>query len=77
MIYLPLLLVNELNFRVKDLMVSRYSTHFEYAGFFSEVNSHCVIYTFEENQQRHRSAAPDCVLRGNLFKDVQVLGASA
>lgn len=33
MIYLPLLLVNELNFRVKDLMVSRYSTHFEYAGF--------------------------------------------
>lgn len=41
------------------------------------MNSHCVIYTFEENQQQHRSAAPHCVLRGNLFKDVQVLGASA
>lgn len=30
MFYLPLLLVNELNFRVRDLMVGKYSTHFEY-----------------------------------------------
>lgn len=29
MIYLPLLLVNELNFRARDLMVGPYSTHCE------------------------------------------------
>lgn len=45
--------------------------------FLSEVSSCCITYTFEGDQQQHSWAALDRVLRGNLFKDLQVLGASA
>lgn len=45
--------------------------------FFSEVSSCCVAYTFEGDQRQHSWAALDRVLRGNLFTDLQVLGAPA
>lgn len=41
----------------------------------AKVSSCCVA--SKGDQQQHGSAAPDRVLRGDLFKDVQVLGASA
>lgn len=73
MIYLPLLLLNELNFRVRDLMVGPVSTHFESSLL---VAKECCV-TFKGDQQQHGPAAPDGVLRGNLFKDIPVLGAPA
>ncbi len=33
--------------------------------------------TLTGDQQQHGSASSDCVLRGDLFKTVQVLGASS
>lgn len=43
----------------------------------NEVTSHLSIHALTGDQQRHGSAPPDCVLRGDLSTEVQVLGASA
>lgn len=82
MIYLPLLLVNELSFRVRDLMVGRSHTlclnTLTLAFEWNDCDLTSVsVNTFIGDQQQHGSAPSDCVLRGNHFKEVQVLGASA
>lgn len=77
MIYLPLLLVNELSFRVRDLLVGQvHTTRFTSSGKHWLVNEGTSCLCFIGDQQQHRSAPSDCVLRGNLFKGIQILGAS-
>lgn len=56
LIYLPLLLVNELNFRVRDLMVGWYSTHFEYSLLVLKSSELMLCYT----QRRSTAARFSC-----------------
>lgn len=43
----------------------------------SPYTSHLSVNALSGDQQRHGSAPPDGVLRGDLSTEVQVLGASA
>lgn len=86
MIYLPLLLVDELSFRARDLMVGLFYTNppppprkglFCLNWIDCKFNICPPTDPFTGDQQQHGPAPSDCVLRGNELKEVPVLGASA
>lgn len=78
MMYLPLLLVNELSFSVRDLVVGRLiCTNFSGPTAGNVRNLHIDLVLLAGDQQQHPAAASHRVLWRNLSEEVQVLDPSA